>query len=66
MAQSQQPVLEQGQLGLQQVVHVFGVGFALARFHHLTDQGVEGLVFASFDLRDVVRIGGDHLLNDAF
>jgi len=42
----------------QQIVHIFGVGLALACLHHLTDQCIKGLVFAGFDLFHLIGIAG--------
>ena len=42
------------------------VGFALGGFHRLADEEAEQLVFARAVLRQLLRIGGDDVVDDLF
>jgi hypothetical protein len=52
------------QFATQHVVHLLRIRFAFAGLHRLADQGVEGFFFASFELRHVVWVGGEHFFDD--
>ena len=50
----------------KQIVDLLGVGLALAGLHDLADQRIESLVLAGPELRDVVGIGSNDLVDDPF
>lgn len=48
----------------QQIVDLLRIGFALAGLHDLAHQRIERLVLARTELRHVVCVGGNHLVDN--
>src|SRR5437660_9518431 len=63
-ARSTPPARSSYQLPLQQLIHLRRIRHPARRLHHLPDEKSEDRLLAASILRDLLRVLGDHLVND--